>query len=148
MSFASGCRMYPKAILWSVILSLTIVMIAYDKTLVSGSFGSPAFQRQFGSLIDDNGKERFDLSAPWQAALTNAATATETIALLLNGILTDRYGYKKVVIGSLIFTNLTVFVSFFARSRGILLVSQILSGTSSRCHQEPTNGNRPSLGHL
>lgn len=135
MSFASGCRMYPRAILWSVILSLTIVMIAYDKMMVGGSFGAPAFQRQFGSLVQgrEGEKSKYDLSAPWQAALTNGATATETIALLVNGVFMDRYGYKKVVIGALVFTNFTVFVSFFAKTREMLLVSQILAGTYGNC---------------
>lgn len=126
MSFASGCRMYPRAIFWSVILSLTIVMIAYDKMMVGGSFGTPAFQRQFGEPTRREGS--YDLSPVWQASLVNSAYATETLALLANGWLTDRYGYKKVVIGALIFINLTHFASFFAKTKEMLLVSQLLSG--------------------
>lgn len=135
MSFASGCRMYPRAILWSVVLSLTIVMIAYDKMIVGSSFGTPAFQRGFGSPVPGS-EDKYELSAPWQAALTNAATATETIALLLNGILTDKYGYKKVVIGALVFMNLTVVATFFSSTRELLLVSQILSGKHHHCSNE------------
>lgn len=133
MSFASGVRMYPRAIRWSVILSLTIVMIAYDKMMVGGSFGAPAFQRQFGSLIQGGDEVKYDLSAPWQSALVNAGFATETLALLVNGVLTDRYGYKKVVVGALIFTNLVILLSFFAKTRELLLASQILSGTYYHC---------------
>jgi hypothetical protein len=150
MSFASGCRMYPRAILWSVLLSLTIVMIAYQKMMVGGSFGTPAFQRQFGKLVPVPGEkgESYELSAPWQAALVNAAYATETIALLLNGILTDRYGYKKVLIGALVFDNLTILVSFFATNREVLLASQILSGMFESCFAVPSNKSRPIMGRI
>lgn len=132
MSFGSGCRMYPRAIAWSVVLSLTICMIAFDKVLVSGFLASPAFQRRYGTPVGINaeGETLYEMSAQWQAALLNSATATECIGLLLNGWLTDRYGYKKVVIGSLVAMNLTTFLSFFAINREMLLASQILSGTA------------------
>lgn len=38
MSFLGGCRLYPAAIAWSVLLSLTIVMEAFDKILIAGFF--------------------------------------------------------------------------------------------------------------
>ena len=127
MSFASGCRMYPRAILWSVILSCTIIMIAYDKMLVGGQYGGPAFQRQFGDPVP--GKENaYELSAAWQAGIGNSATVMETFSLLLNGYLTDKYGYKKVVIAALVMINCTVFVTFFSTTKGMLLASQLLCG--------------------
>lgn len=136
MSFASGYRMYPRAIVWSVIVSLTICMIAFDKVLVSGFLASPVFRERFGTAVglNEKGDPLFELSAQWQAALLNSATATECLGLLLNGLLTDRYGYKKVVIGSLVFMNMTAFLSFFAVNKEMLLASQLLSG---KCHPFP-----------
>lgn len=124
--------MYPRAIVWSVIVSLTICMIAFDKVLVSGFLASPVFRERFGTAVglNEKGDPLFELSAQWQAALLNSATATECLGLLLNGLLTDRYGYKKVVIGSLVFMNMTAFLAFFAVNKEMLLASQLLSGKS------------------
>lgn len=152
MSFASGYRMYPRAIAWSVIVSLTICMIAFDKVLVSGFLASPVFRERFGRAVglNENGDPLFELSAQWQAALLNSATATECLGLLLNGLLTDRYGYKKVVIGSLVFMNMTAFLSFFAVNKEMLLAAQLLSGT--RYQFTPRDilliHGRLSLGHI
>lgn len=125
--------MYPRAILWSVLLSLTIVMEAYDKLLVGSFFASPAFRERYGKPVTLEGKEEisYEFSAAWQAALVTAGYSTETIGLLLNGFLTDRYGYRKVMIGSLVFMNLAVFLSFFATSLEMLLASQLVSGMST-----------------
>lgn len=37
MTFLTGCRLYPNAILWSALLSMTIVMEGYDTTLINRS---------------------------------------------------------------------------------------------------------------
>lgn len=131
MTFRGGCRMYPRAIVWSLLLSLTIVMEAYDKILIGGFLASPSFRERYGTPIKIDGTEEttYDLSSPWQAALVASAISIECIGLLLNGFITDRYGYRKVMIGALIFMNLAVLVSFFATSLEMLLVAQLLSGT-------------------
>lgn len=46
----------------------------------------------------------------------------------LNGYLSAKYGYKKVVLGALFFMNWFVFIPFFASSPQVLLVGQILCG--------------------
>lgn len=46
----------------------------------------------------------------------------------LNGYLSAKFGYKKVILGSLFFMNWFIFLPFFARSPEVLLVGQILCG--------------------
>lgn len=46
----------------------------------------------------------------------------------LNGFLSTKYGYKKVLLGSLFFMNWFIFILFFAPSAPVLLVGQILCG--------------------
>ena len=46
----------------------------------------------------------------------------------LNGYLSARFGYKKVILGALFFMNWFIFFPFFARSAEVLLVGQILCG--------------------
>lgn len=45
----------------------------------------------------------------------------------LNGYLSPRYGYKKVILGALVFLNGFIFIVFFASRPEILLLGQILS---------------------
>lgn len=46
----------------------------------------------------------------------------------LNGYLSAKFGYKKVILGALFFMNWFIFIPFFASSPEVLLVGQILCG--------------------
>jgi hypothetical protein len=132
MTLASGLQLYPKAIAWSMLLSCTIVMEGYDKSLIGSFFASPSFNQRFGALLANNGPtdgQTYQLSTAWQTGLINISIGAEIIGLFLNGYLTDRFGYKKTMLGALLFMNLAIFVSFFAVSLEMLLVSQFLCGT-------------------
>lgn len=126
-------------------------MEAYDKLLIGGFLASPAFRRRYGTsiIVNHDGTTSHDLSASWQAALVTAAFSTETLGLLLNGFVTDRYGYRKVMTGALIFMNLAVFVSFFATSLEMLLASQILAGMYLPSERRPfLTRSRLTMGSL
>lgn len=51
-----------------------------------------------------------------------------TLAGFLNGFLSPKFGYKKVVLGALFAMNWLIFLPFFASSPEVLLVGQILCG--------------------
>jgi MFS transporter, SP family, general alpha glucoside:H+ symporter len=144
MSFVTGCQLYPKAVFWSAILSSTIVMEAYDKILMGSLYASPAFQRRFGTVValTAAGKTDHQLSPMWQAGLTNAAVGTEIVGLFLNGLLTERLGFRKTMVVALAFMCLAITVSVFAVSLEMLLVSQLLCGTSrAPTHPSPRSGH-------
>lgn len=131
MTFWHGCRLYPKAILWSLLLSTTIVMEGYDTTLINSFYAFPIFRRSYGTPIHPNaplGDKNFQISPAWQAGLTNAAFCGEIIGLFFNGLLTDRFGYHKTMVGTLIWMSLFVFLAFFAINIKMLLAAQLLCG--------------------
>lgn len=125
MSLMQGLRLYPKAVAWSVLLSAAIIMEGFDKVLIANLFAVPAFKERFGERLP-NGD--YELTAAWQAALTNGAYVGEMLGLMLNGIIADRFGYKKTMIGALGIVNLTIFVVFFAQNIEMLLAGLILCG--------------------
>lgn len=137
MVFLACCRQYPKAVGWTLLLFLTVVMEAYDKSLVSGFLAFPAFQRKYGQLESTpgtsagNGPGAYQIPAPWQIALHNAAFTCEIIGLLTHGYITYNIGYRKVMMGSLVWLCLSVFPAVFASNITTLLVSQALCGKSS-----------------
>ena len=133
MTFISGCRLYPKAIGWSLLLSMTIVMEGFDLTLINSFFAFPVFRRSYGTPTHSNappgrGQRDFQISSTWQAGLTNAAVSAEIVGLVFNGFLTDRFGYHKTMIFALIWMSLFVFLAFFAVNIEMLLASQVLCG--------------------
>ena len=131
MTFWTGCRLYPKAIAWSLLLSMTIVMEGYDLTLINSFFAFPVFRHNYGTPISPNapaGQHDYQISPAWQSGLSNAAVVAEIAGLLFNGFLTDRFGYHKTLIGALIWLSLFVFIAFFAVDIRMLLAAQILCG--------------------
>lgn len=125
MTLRQGLKMYPKAVLWSVIISTSIVMEGFDKGLIGSLFANLAFKQQFGQLRS-NGS--YDLSPSWQTALSIASKIGEIFGLMANGILAERFGYRKTIIGSHILVIGFIFIVFFAKSASHLLVGQILLG--------------------
>lgn len=85
----------------------------------------PAFQQRYGEQLPNG---TFQIPAPWQAGLSNGATVGAIIGLILNGYISERYGFKKTMIGALCAITGIVFIPFFATSLKVLLVGQILIG--------------------
>ncbi|KAF1829750.1 maltose permease MAL61 [Decorospora gaudefroyi] len=125
MTLRQGIQLYPKAIAWSVLLSAAIIMEGFDKVLIANLFGVDAFKQKFGVQLADG---TYELTAAWQAGLTNGAYVGEFTGLLLNGLLADRFGYKKTMIGALFAVNLFIFIVFFAQNIVMLLCGLILCG--------------------
>ncbi|KAK2749916.1 hypothetical protein FQN57_005333 [Myotisia sp. PD_48] len=125
MTLLQGIKLYPKAVAWSVLISTCIVMEGYDISLVSNFFAFPQFNRKFGVQLT-NGK--YQVPAPWQAGLSNGAAVGEIIGLFFNGWVSERYGYRWTILGSLAW--LTAFISLFFTAQNVqtLLAAEILCG--------------------
>jgi SP family general alpha glucoside:H+ symporter-like MFS transporter len=91
MTLREGLRMYPNAIMWSVIISTCIAMEGYDLCLLGnfcesiaefktrrGSFFTdafPAFNKRFGVLGADG---TYQVPARWQSGLSNVSHVVES----------------------------------------------------------------------
>ncbi|KAL6856608.1 general alpha-glucoside permease [Trichoderma novae-zelandiae] len=74
-------------------------MDGFDTALLRSLFAYPAFQRQFG-IQQANGT--YQLTAAWQSGLTNGVLCGSIMGLLMNGILADRFRYRKTLIWALL----------------------------------------------
>lgn len=52
----------------------------------------------------------------------------QIIGLFINGFVSERFGYRKTMLGSLLATTLAIFVLFFAPSKPVLLIGELFIG--------------------
>jgi SP family general alpha glucoside:H+ symporter-like MFS transporter len=125
MTLMQGIRLYPKAIAWSMLISTCIVMEGYDICLINNFYAFPQFNRKYGEQLS-NGE--WEVTAPWQAGLSNGANVGELIGLLINGWVSERFGYRWTVIVCLMLINAWTALFFTAQNVQTLLAAEILCG--------------------
>lgn len=129
MGFIQGCKLYPKAMFFSFALSLAVIMEGYDTALLGNFYGVPQFARKYGhpaGIVD--GVQTYQVSANWQTALGNSTAAAQIIGLFVNGIVSERIGYRAMMMISLAFVACCIFITFFAVNIKMLLAGYVLSG--------------------
>ncbi|BEI82033.1 hypothetical protein CcaverHIS002_0211930 [Cutaneotrichosporon cavernicola] len=125
MGVVAAFRLFPKAAFWSMVMSMVIVMEAYDAALVSNLMAQPAFQRHFGQPLGDG---TYQVPPAWQSACNYASTIGAFVGILICGYVQPHLGYKKTMIGALVAMTCFIFVTFFAETLPVLFVGQFLAG--------------------
>ncbi|KAJ6035845.1 hypothetical protein N7540_000124 [Penicillium herquei] len=117
-------KQFPKAVLFSFVLSLAIIMEGYDTSLLGSFYAYPTFQERFGVPFGDG----YQVSSNWQTGLQNGTNVGQILGLLIAGLIADRWGYKKTMIGALIALIGFIFLMFFAANVGMLFAGEVLCG--------------------
>ncbi|OQE20693.1 hypothetical protein PENFLA_c016G10946 [Penicillium flavigenum] len=125
MTLLQGIRTYPKAIAWSVLISTCIAMEGYDISLVNNFYAFPQFTRKYGELTSDGS---YEVTAAWQAGLSNGAYCGEIIGLFINGWASERFGYRYTIMTSLALISAFTAIFFTAPNIQTLLAAEILAG--------------------
>ncbi|KAF9884587.1 hypothetical protein FE257_001471 [Aspergillus nanangensis] len=126
MTVAEAMRSYPWAVVWSVTISMSIIMEGYGTSLIGSFYGYPAFRRQFGQSYPDHHDNQ--VPQAWQSALGVGSSAGCIVGAFLNGYLIKPLGFKKVFMGALVSMCAFIFVSFFGRTLGAQVAGQVLCG--------------------
>ena len=125
VTFLQALKTHPKAVGWSILLSTAIVMEGYNLKLIPQMFAQPEFARTYGQELEGGD---FEISAPWQAGLSNAAIVGALGGLITGGWVVDHIGFRKTMMGALSFVMAVVFLQFFSQNLPMLLSSQVLIG--------------------
>ncbi|ODQ80425.1 hypothetical protein BABINDRAFT_48916 [Babjeviella inositovora NRRL Y-12698] len=125
MLLKQGLKTFPKAALWSIVLSTAIIMEGYDTSLLNSFYGLSAFQKKFGVPSKKGG---YQIEPKWQTALSMCANVGEILGLFAAGFIVDRVGYRWTLIGSLTMVIGFIFILFFAENLGMLAAGEILLG--------------------
>ncbi|KAK3370660.1 hypothetical protein B0H63DRAFT_319285 [Podospora didyma] len=126
MTLMQGIRLYPKAIAWSMLISTCIIMEGYDVCLINNFYAFPQFNKKYGEFQPDTND--WQVPARWQAGLSNGANVGELIGLLLNGYVSERFGYRYTIIGALTLVIAWTALFFTAPNVQTLLAAEVLCG--------------------
>ena len=124
MGLMAAFRAYPKAIRWSIFVSLACIMEGYDTAFIGSLYAEPTFQRDFGVLYQGG----YQITAAWQTALSLSSSIGIIIGILMNGYLAERFGMKRTMLVSYVAITALTFILVFAQSLPVILVGQILCG--------------------
>ena len=125
LTILQAFKLYPKAVAWSAVLSAACIMDGYDLKLMGLLFAQPAFNEAYGKLLP-NGK--YQISAAWQQGLNNGSNIGQMIGLTFAGHLSERFGFRKTMIATLLVAPCLIFIQFFAHSLAVLEIGQIFLG--------------------
>ncbi|OAQ58889.1 maltose permease [Pochonia chlamydosporia 170] len=127
LGYWEGFKLYRKGVFWSMFISLSIIMRAYDIEISGNFFALPAFQKHFGV---DYGPEHggYQIPARWQVAMSMGSLVGQIIGAYLIAYPMEKYGRKRTLAVCLIMTAILTFMQFFANSIGVLTASMYLSG--------------------
>ena len=126
MTLLEGLRAYPKAVGWSILFSTALVMEGYDTAILGGLTSFPAFQKAYGQLNPDG--VSYNLTAAWQAGLGNGTAVGEIFGLFISGYLSDKIGFRKMMLLALASITAFIFIPFFSPNIIVLEVGEILCG--------------------
>lgn len=130
MTLREGLRKYPKAILWSMGISMTLVMEGYDTLLLGNMTALPQFRQKYGYLTS---KGTYQLSAAWQSAIGYAPTIGAVVGILIFSSFQQRYGYPRTIQLNLILITGFLFIVVFAPNIQVLFVGEFLCGLNWGC---------------
>ena len=140
LGLLQSLKLYRKACLWSIFLSTCIVMEGFDLTLINNLYAYGPFKRDFGERQPDGS---YELTAEWQSGLSNGALCGQILGLFVNGIIADRFGYRKTLVGALMLCVAFIFIIFFSTSLTQLLIGEILIGIPWGVFQTLTTSECP-----
>jgi SP family general alpha glucoside:H+ symporter-like MFS transporter len=125
LTVRQALKQYPYAVLWSLCISMSIIMEGYDTILIGSLYAYPTYAKQFGELGPTG---TYQIAAKWQSAMGSGPQAGAIIGAIANGFIIQRFGYRPAFMVGLVLMIAFVFVSFFGMSVQLQAVGQILCG--------------------
>lgn len=125
MSLVQGIKLYPKAIGWSMLISLCIAMEGFDLSLLNTFYAMDPFRTQFGEQLSDGS---YQVPARWQSGLSNGTQCGQIVGLIINGWVSEKFGYRYTSIVCLGLIAAWTAIYFTATQVWHILIAGILSG--------------------
>lgn len=121
---------FRRAAIQSLLLSFACVMEGYGLVLITGFFTFPEFRHTFScperphALIYEN----CEIDPAWQMGLVLAPMAGQMVGVVVNGWVTEKIGFKKTFLASMVSLTGLIAMIVFATSKWMLFVGLLLCG--------------------
>ncbi|CAI4394887.1 ALI_collapsed_G0028980.mRNA.1.CDS.1 [Saccharomyces cerevisiae] len=132
MTLRQALRKYPKAALWSILVSTTLVMEGYDTALLNALYALPVFQRKFGTM---NAAGSYEITSQWQIGLNMCVQCGEMVGLQMTTYMVELMGNRYTMITALGLLTAYVFILYYCKSLAMIAVGQVLSAMPWGCFQ-------------
>ncbi|KAJ9157508.1 Sugar/inositol transporter [Pleurostoma richardsiae] len=126
MTVWQAVKRYRKACLWSMAFSLSIIMDGYDTAILGSLPAFPAFRYRFGHQVDDTTSYQLDPS--WQVAIGLSNPLGNLIGVYINSFITEKFGHKNALLGTLVYLVGVIFITFFAQNIEMFFAGSLLNG--------------------
>jgi MFS transporter, SP family, general alpha glucoside:H+ symporter len=124
--FWESIKANKRAVLWSLLISTSVIMEGYDTSLLPSFFAYPTFLQKYGQYYGEI--DRYQLTGAWQSGLLNGANSGVIIGGFINGWAAHRYGYKRTMTVAMIMMAAVLFIVFFSPNPTVLVIGEILCG--------------------
>ncbi|KAM5457235.1 hypothetical protein McanCB49686_002836 [Microsporum canis] len=124
MGIMRAIKLYPKAIAWSLLFCMGVIMNGFDAQVIGNMFPVARFQRDFGYQFEG----KWNISAAWQSGLSMGSPIGQVVGALLVSYPMEWFGRKRTFLACVMMTAGFIFIQFFARSLEVLIVGQLLGG--------------------
>ena len=125
MTFRDAVRLYPKALFFSLGISLAIIMEGYDMALMGNFYSVPQFRQQYGTKLE-NGD--YQLTSGWQSALSAISSVGAIFGLILAGHLIEKFGFRHSMFIGLGLMAVSIYIVYSARSVEMLFLGELCCG--------------------
>ena len=126
LTVRQALKAYPWAVVWSLIISMSVIMEGYDTILIGSLYAYPTYAKQFGKPTSSGGD--YQIPAQWQSSMGSGPQAGAIVGAFANGLLVHRFGFRVSFLIGLVLMIAFVFVSFFGMTVELQAVGQILCG--------------------
>jgi SP family general alpha glucoside:H+ symporter-like MFS transporter len=113
-------KVYRSAVWYAAIVSIALVMEGFDTKIMGSLFAQPAFQKDFGFQAPNG---TYQISAPWQSGLNGMSGVCSILGMFLGGYVTERFGFRKTMMATLISMPPIIFIYFFAPNLAVIAVA-------------------------
>lgn len=123
LSLWKALKSYRKAVMWSFIYSMLIVMESYDGAFIGSLYAQQTFNKRFGEPAGDG---TYQVPARWQTALTVTGNIGNILGVFIDGYMTNYLGHRRLVLVALVWLTAFIFMNFFAQSLAVIMVGRML----------------------
>ncbi|KAM0548448.1 hypothetical protein ACHAPJ_009934 [Fusarium lateritium] len=125
MTLRDALRKCPRAVIWGMLVCLSIIMEGYQVGLVPGLWAQPAFRRKYGRQLPDGD---WQLENKWQSLQQSLVNVGSLCGYIVSGEIIDRIGHKRTLYLCMTMVSGFIFVVFFAHTIEMLVVGETLLG--------------------